>query len=192
MSERLPLILRKQLITPKAMLVPLIVLSASLSRAATIPQNGDRIPPVHGTTFADVKVDLPQALQGKVGIFVIGFSQDSRDAVTTWGKKLATDFYDSPNVAYYEMPVLASVPRLLRGFVQGRIKASVSDRGKPHFLPITENEPAWRNLVHYSDPNLPYILVVDEQGTVRWQTQGPLTDATYIALRHRIDVLRPH
>ena len=174
------------------MLIPILMLSASLSPAATVPQTGDRIPPVHGTTFTDVKVDLPQALHGKVGIFVIGFSQDSRDAITTWGKKLAGDFYDSPTVAYYEMPVLASVPRLLRSFVEGRIKASVSDRGKPHFLPITENESAWRSLVHYSDPNLPYIVVVDDQGTVRWQAQGAPTDATYAALKHELEILRPH
>jgi hypothetical protein len=167
------------------MLIPLIVLSTSLSPAANIP-------PVHGTTFADVKVDLPEALHGKVGIFIIGFSQDSREAVTAWGKKLANDFYDSPTVAFYEMPVLASVPKLLRGFVEGRIKASVSDRGKPHFLPITENESAWRSLVHFSDPNLPYIVLVDEQGTVRWQTQGALTDATYATLKQQVDTLRPH
>ena len=192
MLQRLPLILRKQLKVSGAMLISIMVLSASLSPAATIPQNGDSIPSVHGTTFDDAKVDLPQALHGKVGIFVIGFSQDSREAVTTWGKKLAGDFYDSPTVAYYEMPVLASVPKLLRGFVEGRIKASVSDRGKPHFLPITENETAWRSLVHYSDPNLPYILVVDEHGNVRWQAQGPPTDATYATLKQQVDSLRPH
>jgi ATP10 protein len=174
------------------MLASFIAAGASLSPAATIPPSGDRIPPVHGTTFADVKVDLPQALHGKVGIFVIGFSQDSRDAITTWGKRLAGDFYDSPTVAYYEMPVLASVPKLLRGFVAGRIKASVSDRGKPHFLPITENESAWRNLVHYANPDAPYILLVDEQGNVHWQSQGPPTEATYAALKCELETLRPH
>lgn len=159
---------------------------------ATAASGNAQIPALRGTTFSDAKVELPEALHGKVGVFVIGFSQDSRDAVTLWGKKLAGDFYDSPTVAYYEMPVLASVPRLLRGFVQGRIKASVSDRGKPHFLPITENESAWRSLVHYANPDTPYIVVVDEHGTVRWQAQGPPAEATYTALKQQVDTLRPH
>ena len=105
-------------------------------------------------------------------------------------RDLASDFYDSPSVAYYEMPMLASVPKLLRGFVEGRIKASVSDRGRPHFLPLTDNESEWRSLVHYSNPDDPYLLVVDDQGVIRWQTQGPPTDATYAALKQQVEALQ--
>ena len=165
---------------------------AALAMSLIAGFNEPRIPPVHGTTFSDVKVDLPEVLHGKVGILVVGFSQGSRDAVTTWGKKLAIDYYDSPTVLYYEMPMLASVPKLLRGFVQGRIKASVSDRGKPHFLPLTDDETQWRALTHYSAPDVPYILLVDGQGTIRWQTEGPPTDATYAALKQQVNTLRPH
>ena len=175
----------------QAIAVLALCLAATEAAHSTASPATAQIPAVRGTTFADVKVSLPESLHGKVGIFVVGFSQDSREAVTVWGKKLATDFYDSPTVAYYEMPVLASVPKLLRGFVQGRIKASVSDRGKPHFLPITEDESAWRTLVHYANPDAPYILVVDEHGIVRWQAEGPPTDATYATLKQQVDTLRP-
>ena len=150
-----------------------------------------RIPHVRGTTFSDTRVDLPADLHGKVGILVIGFSQGSRDAVTSWGKRLADDYYDSPSVLYYEMPMLASVPRFLRGFVEGRIKASVSDRGKAHFLPLTDGEAEWRDLTHYRAPDVPYILLIDDQGDVRWQTQGTPTDTIYATLRQQVDTLRP-
>jgi hypothetical protein len=93
-------------------------------------------------------------------------------------------------VAYYEMPVLASVPKLLRGFVEGRIKASVSDRGRVHFLPVMEDEPAWRTIAHYSKADDPYVLVVDEYGAVRWQTQGGPTDASYTALKEQVEAVR--
>ena len=151
-----------------------------------------KIPEIHGKTFADTPVDLPAILHGKVGILVLGFSQDSRDAVTVWGTKLATDYEDSSAVLYYEVPVLASVPKLLRGFVTGRIKAAVAERGKPHFLPLTEDEPAWRALVHYQAANDPYVLLVDSTGTVRWQTQGPPTNATYAALKRQVETLQSH
>jgi hypothetical protein len=159
--------------------------------AVTPPESGPHIPSVHGTTFSNGKVDLPEALHGKVGILIVGFTQNSRESVTVWGKKLAADFYDSSKVAYYELPMLAAVPKMLRGMVAGSIRSTVSDRGRPHVLPITENEPVWRSLVHYSDPDTPYILVVDEHGTVRWQAQGPATDATYTAMKQQVDTLLP-
>ncbi len=168
--------------------VALAFLSLTMGAAA------QQIPPVHGTTFTGVPVDLPAALQGKAGIFVVGFSQGSRDAVTVWAKRLAPDFYDSPSVLCYQMPVLASVPKFMRGFVEGRIKSSVSDRGKPHFLPISDHEAEWRQLLHYSDAHADdaYVIVVDEAGRVRWQTQGPPTEATYAAIKQQVETLRPH
>ncbi len=149
-----------------------------------------KIPEVHGKTFADTPVSLPEALQGKVGILVIGFSTGARDALTVWGKRLAADYYDSPTVLYYEMPVLADVPKLMRGLVTGKIKASVSDRGKPHFIPLTEDEPAWRTLVHYEAPDDAYLLLIDGQGTVCWQTHGPATDATYATMKQQVATLQ--
>jgi hypothetical protein len=165
------------------------ILSAALLQASSaLPAT---IPSLHGTTFTGESVDLPAALHGKAGILVVGFSQASRNATTAWGKHLAADFYDSSSVTYYEMPVLAAVPRLMRGFVEGRIKADVSDRGKPHFLPITSDESAWRTIVHYSDPDAPYILLIDEHGSVHWQAQGPPTAATYAILKQQLKTILP-
>lgn len=148
-----------------------------------------RIPTIAGTTFAGAKVKLPEAFAGKAGVIVLGFSQGSRDQITAWGKRLAVDYFDSPTVAYYEMPVLAAVPGFMRGLVLGRIKSSVSERGKVHFLPILENEPAWRAVAQYEakDADAPYLLVVDGTGQVRWRTRGPLTDATYEQLRKQVE-----
>src|SRR5450756_1509470 len=82
----------------------------------------ERIPEVHGTSLAEQQVHLPKDLQGRIGVLVLGFTQGSRDAVAGWGKRLSADYADSPTVAYYEMPVLAGVPRFIRGMVIGKIK----------------------------------------------------------------------
>lgn len=158
--------------------------------AVSMYATGQTIPEVHGRSFAGVAVDLPDALRGKVGILVIGFSQGSREAVELWGKRLATNYYDSPTVRYYEMPVLASVPKLLRGFVTSRIKAAVSDRGKPHFLPVDDHETEWRRLAHYTAQDSAYVLVVDGRGVVRWQTQGLPSETVYAALQQNVDALK--
>jgi hypothetical protein len=148
-----------------------------------------KIPEVHGTTFSGAPVDLPEALSGRSAVLVVGFSQGARQALTEWGKRLAADYYDSPSVLYYEMPMLASVPRPLRGFVAGRIKSAVSDRGKVHFIPLTDSEAAWKTLSHYAEPDAAYLLVVDGAGVVRWQTHGVATDANYRAMKAQVAAL---
>ncbi len=151
------------------------------------------IPSLTGTTFAGAAIHLPADLKGHSGILVLGFSQGSRDAVTVWGKRLATDYYTSPTVLYFELPVLASVPKLLRGLVEGRIRATVSDRGKTHFLPVTDDEAVWRAVAAYdaAKPDAPYVLLVDSEGRVRWRTSAPPTEATYAALQHELGLLHP-
>lgn len=158
--------------------------------AATLWQSApaQTIPPVHGTTFSGASVNLPDDLPGKAGVLVIGFTQGSRDAVTQWGKRLANDYDATPSVLYYEMPMLASVPKLLRGFVTGRIRSAVSERGKPHFVPLNDHEAEWKTLAHFQSPDDAYLLVVDGRGMVLWQTRGPATDAAYAALKQRVAV----
>lgn len=141
------------------------------------------IPPVTGQTLTGTPVSLPADLHGRTGVLILGFSKDSRLQARAWGKRLAGDFYTSSQVQYFEMPMLAGVPRLLRGYVLRQIAAEVSDRGKPHFLPITNNEDRWRSLVHYAQPNTPYVVVVDSTGHPLWQTSGDATDAAYAQLR---------
>ncbi len=169
-----------------ALVLGLCLVTGSASATET------RIPPVQGSTFTGGKVNLPEDLNGKVGILVLSFSQNSRDAVTDWGKKLANDYYDSPGVLYYEMPVLASVPKMMRGFVTGRIKSSVSERGKAHFLPLMDNEMSWRAVAHYNKPDDAYVVLVDGSGRVRWQAQGPPSDDTYGALKQQVAAIQPH
>ncbi len=140
-----------------------------------------RIPVIRGETFAGETISLPEALHGKPGILVIGFTQASRNAVTQWGTWLANGS-DAPKIAYFEMPVLASVPKMLRGLVAGRIKAAVADPAKPHFLPILDHEGEWRAVAQYSIEDDAYVLLVDGDGYVRWQTHGPPTRGTLAAL----------
>jgi len=170
------------------LLLALLMVSA-LTVADSAP--GERIPDVHGTSFADQAVNLPAALQGKAaGILVLGFSRGSRDAVTGWATKIAADYRTSDVVAYYELPVVASVPGFVRGIVLRSIKSSAPERAHKRIVPITSNEAEWRTVVHYSQPDDPYVLVVDGQGNVVWQAQGEPTDAAYAVLKQQVEVLK--
>ncbi|MCU1248145.1 MAG: hypothetical protein JWQ49_1174 [Edaphobacter sp.] len=154
------------------------------------PGAGTRIPEVHATSFSNEAVNLPEGLKGKVGVLVLGFSKNSREADSAWGKRLAADYGEFPTVVYYEMPVLAAAPRMMRGLIVKSIKSSVPAREQAHFVVIVENEAAWKMVTHYGRPDDPYVLVVDSHGSVVWQTQGAVTDAAYAALKEHVEALR--
>ncbi len=175
-----------------ALLVLTLAWAAPCRAASASPAlpDGGRIPDLHGTTLAGQPVDLPKMLAGRPAVLILGFSRDAQAEATAWGKRLAVDFYASPDVLYYELPMLGGVPRLMRGFVMHEIAKEVSDRGKAHFVPVVNDEARWRQLAHVRSDREAYVLLVDGQGEVRWVTSGALTEDGYKTLRSDLDEIR--
>jgi hypothetical protein len=145
------------------------------------------IPTLHVTAFDGTPIHLPDPVHPRPAILVLGFSQSSRPQVADWGKRLAAD----PAFAFYELPVLAAVPRLLRPLILGHIRASVPPILQPHFAPLLTDETQWRQAVQYTAPDDAYLLLVDPTGTILWRAHGPLTDATFAALQNQRQQLQP-
>lgn len=144
------------------------------------------IPASHGTTLTGALVVLPDAVKGKIGVLVVGFTKDSKGPIEAWGKRLAADYPDASGVVYYEMPVLASTPALVRVTIEEQMKLSLSAAERAHFLPVTQNEAGWLAAAHYVKGDDAYVLLIGGDGVVRWQTQGPVTDANYVELKAKI------
>ena len=149
------------------------------------------IPPVHTAALNGDVVNLPASLQGRSAVLVVGFSQGSRSEVTEWGKRLATDFDYSPTVRYFEVSMLAGVPKFLRGYVLRKIAADVPEAAKPHFLSIDDHEAEWRAISGYRKPDDAYVLVVDGTGQVCWKVEGPATEAMYQQIKEHLLAIRP-
>jgi hypothetical protein len=161
------------------------VLCAGSQAQTTIPKS-------QGTTLMGTAVTLPDALQGKVGVLVVGFSHGSQEHVASWGRLLAADYSKAPEVVYFEIPILAGAPKMLRGMIAKSIGKSMPEAERSHLLPLMEGEPAWRSVAHYVKPDDAYVLLVDVTGTVRWQTEGDATDAAYLEFKKNLGVLTAH
>ncbi len=136
------------------------------------------------------KVDLPEALKGKVGVLVLGFSRPSGDVVAEWGKKLFHEYNGSGAVAYYEMSVLESVPGILRGFVVKKIGESMPDVAKSHFLPVLDHEKDWKSVAGFKASDDAYVLVVDGSGVVRGRVKGVASDANVADVKRQVEAVR--
>jgi hypothetical protein len=150
-------------------------------------QDALHIPATHGTTLAGTNVAFPEALTGKVNIIVVGFSHSSQQQVANWGRLITADYGKSADVDYFELAMLASAPKLLRGMIIKRMGSSVPFDERGHFIPVLEGEPAWRAAAHYDKPDDAYLLLVDKKGTVLWQTEGNPTDAAYASFRQEVE-----
>jgi hypothetical protein len=151
-----------------------------------------KIPSTHATSISGAQVTLPDDLRGKVGVLVLGFSKNSGDICKGWGQRLAATYRDSHDVTYYQMPVLEAVPKLVRGMVLKGIKSGVPEAEQAHFIPLFSGEKDWQKVAQYGNTDDAYVLVVDGQGTVRWQTSGKVTDAGFAALKQQVQALRSH
>ncbi len=150
------------------------------------PTTVPTVPELHGTVLSGAAVALPDSLRGKTAVLVVGFSQGSRAEVTDWGRRLAVDYRDSTTVAYYEMPVLAGVPKLLRGWVLKKVTEEVPDRAKSHCLPVMDHEAEWKAAVGFDRDEDAYVVVVDEGGRVIWRTTGAVSDAAFAEVKRHL------
>lgn len=148
------------------------------------------IPPTHGTSLAGTSITLPDDLRGRVGVLVLGFSKSSGDVCKGWGQRLAESYRDSAEVMYYQLPVLESVPKLIRGMVVKSMKSGVPEAEQTHFLPVFSDEATWRKIAHYGNTDDAYLVVVDGDGKVLWQTSGKVTDTGFAALKRQIEAAR--
>jgi hypothetical protein len=144
------------------------------------------IPASRGTTLTGIPVVLPDAVKGKVGVLVVGFTKDSKTPMQAWGKRLAVDYPATPGVVFYEIPVLASAPSLARLAIEEEMKMSMPAAERAHLLPLTQNEAGWLAVTHYVKGDDAYVLLIGGNGVVRWQTQGPVSDANYAELKSKI------
>lgn len=144
------------------------------------------IPISHGTTLAGKPLVLPRDLPTKYAILIVGFTEKSSLVSSDWGKRIGPVLCTRPNLTCFEIPVLASVPRLFRGLVIRLMKQGVPEVIHPYFLPIFENEPEWKHAVSFAQPDDAYLLIVGQQGEVVWKTHGPFTEQRFQELKDNV------
>jgi hypothetical protein len=155
----------------------------------SIAANAQSIPAIKAKTLADTDIVLPQPGSTQILVLVAGFSHKSAENCTPWGKRLSADFRSDAHVAYYQLPVLQGTPSFVRPMILRGMRKDMPADQQAHFIPILDHEDEWKKLVNFSAPDDAYILLTDSHGHVVWQTHGPVTDASYDALKSAVSKL---
>ena len=157
------------------------VLFSLLFCAAASP--AERIPELRAATLAGPTIALPADLSGRTAVLMLGFSKKSSEAIKPWADAAFRDFNPQTRTLAYEMPVLEDVPSFIRGMVIKSIRKPLTEPERARFVPILENEAAWKKVARFSAPDGAYILLIDSTGEVRWQTAGPFDQGKFDALK---------
>ncbi len=150
-----------------------LLLSLPLLASAAVGQ----VPASRAVTFAGQSIAFPEVLAGKPAILVVSFSKKGGESARQWNERLARKYGSNPSLAYYNLPVLADVPSLLRRMVTSAIKKSVPERDYPHFAPIFEHEAEWKSAAGYATKDDAYVLLVSRDGRIVWRAHGSYSDA---------------
>jgi hypothetical protein len=158
-----------------ALAVAVAFLMALPARSATT------IPPAAGTALDGHSVTLPRDLPGRATILILGFSQHSADATTAWEKPIRSSLASLPSVGYLDMPFLEDAPSIIRPLIVRSIRKQVPDVLKPYFVPLTSGQAAWKQLTGFSAsaPDAAYVLLVDRNGQVLWQTHEAFSQTRF-------------
>jgi hypothetical protein len=145
------------------------------------------IPPAQGTALDGRAVMLPRDLPGRASILILGFSQHSADSTTAWEKPVHTSLAsaatpgDHAAIGFLDMPFLEDAPSLIRPIIVRSIRKQVPDTVRPWFVPLTSGEAAWKQLTGFTPAasDAAYVLLVDRNGQVRWQTHEAFSQARF-------------
>ena len=122
---------------------------------------GETIPDSRGTLLSGQEMRLPRDLPARQTVLVVGFTRKSGKSCEEWRRVLA-----EMGVARLQVPMLESVPKLIRGMVLSGMKKGTPAEAQGALLPLFEKEAEWKRVTGFSAADDAYVLLVDEHGEI--------------------------
>ena len=166
-----------QMVRRLLLLTVLLGTGAVAVRALEGPlSSGMPFPDIPGKTLAGSDIAV-SAKYGQAKVFVMTFTKDASKAAQAWLD--ACRAYESakgtsPGVACWDVRMVEGMPRLVRGFVEGRMRKDVAVADRERVVLVYKNNEAWRDrlMVMKDFENDPFLVLVDRSGSVQSLLRG--------------------
>ncbi len=166
----------------------LALLLAAVSGALS---DGALLPPVAGRSLSGQPVQLPDAARGRPALLIFGFSRPGGGDARLWSERFQRDPAARQAAVCFNVMVLESVPRLLRGMVSGSIRSGMPAALRDRSILVYQGEAEWRRRLNVSSDQYACVAVLDAGGRVRAMGHGPFSEAAYAAIGAAITRLLP-
>ncbi|HKD05467.1 MAG TPA: hypothetical protein VKB79_06145 [Bryobacteraceae bacterium] len=144
-----------------------------------------KFPEIQAETLSGKHVALPDEVNGKPTLFVIGFTHASKDQTSYWAKKIPEGM-----VNFYSVAVLEDVPRLVRPAVTHSMKSDIPKEKRDRFLVVNSDEKELKEAAGFEAPDDAYLVLIDPSGEVRWRFHGPFSHTKLKEMSAQADVMR--
>lgn len=166
-----------------------MVLLASAMIPALSP--GEPLPALRGEFLSGRPAVLPGAASGRVALLALGFTYDSRFAVEAWIGRFRKDLGDNPQVTFYEIPMIGGMARLGKWFIDSGMRKGTPKSDYEHVITVYGGTDPWKQRLGFRSPTTAYLVLLDQNGVVRWLHNGPFDEEAYTRLSRQVAGLLP-
>lgn len=161
-----------------------LILGLSLSLAQEVLR---QFPEASGANLSKEEFDLPQDFAGELNLVLVAFKQNQQSKVDTWLAYAEGSAITDNEVSVYELPVLGSSYRLLRGFIDGGMRSGIPDPvARARTITLYGDKPGFMEALAIPDENDIHAFLVDGEGQVLWQAAGEHSEAKAAELEDMI------
>lgn len=135
---------------------------------------GDRFPVLEGQFLSGRDAELPGASSGSIALVAMGFTYKSRFPVEAWGSWYRATFGSSPDVTFFEVPMIGGLSTLGRWFIDRGMRRGTPTELHDEVITVYGGTGDWKERLSYSTDHKDdaYLIVVDREGIVRWLYHG--------------------
>lgn len=140
---------------------------------------GDTLPRLEGSFLTGRDAVLPDAARGHIALLAIGFTYKSRFAVEPWTEWFRREFGKSPNMTFFEIPVVGGMAKMGRWFIDRGMRNGTPPELHEHVITVYRGAGDWKKRVGHTEAgnDYAYLIVLDHAGVVRWTARGPFEAA---------------
>jgi hypothetical protein len=133
-----------------------------------------RFPPVTASNLSGREFSLPAGFEGDMNVVALAFQMWHQNEVDTWMPLLEQIERRIPVIRAYELPVLRSMNRLSQWMIDSGMRGGIPNPAtRARTITLYLDKQRFRQTLGLPDEDHIYLLLVDRDGLVHWQTRGP-------------------
>ncbi len=137
--------------------------------------SAQQFPEIKARSLSGKEYTFPAQASGKITLIVVAFKRQSQPVINQWVEMWENNYGHDDNYDFYEIPMLASGWKIMRGFIDGGMQSGVPesrhDKTATYYGPLDQ----YFKDLEINDSSIPYFFLLTRDGNIAWRSSGILT-----------------